>query len=91
MNKCERCKEYSFWSDDPCKCTKFEIKEDYTGDVSDIYADDHHQAALRFAKEYNAERILIDATIGIKVSNEAKTLKFDVSAVEIVDYSAEGI
>ncbi len=89
MWQCNQCKEFKFSHIKKCGCKEFNVI--YEGEDHEIYAQGHHDAAEKFAKNYNEDGAydLMNETIEITVIDVARDVpqNFEVGAEPDIYYS----
>ncbi len=90
---CKQCNEYNLSHSKICGCKEFNVI--YEGEDYEIYAKGHHDAAEKFAKQYNedGDYDLMNETIEITVIEVERDVptKFEVGAEPDIYYSINEI
>lgn len=88
---CEHCKKWH-WSQDKCDPIFLVYYEDYMGDdPEEVRGRDHEDAAINFAKSYNAhsDYALINETINVRVEKDGVVKYFEVGAEPSIHYNSK--
>lgn len=89
MWQCDQCREFKFSHQKICGCKLFKVI--YEGEDYEIFAQGHHDAAEKFAKNYNedGDYDLMNETIEITVIDVERDVptNFEVGAEPDIYYS----
>lgn len=90
---CKECKTFHY-SNEPCSPAYRVFHEDYLNeDGKIIHGVNHHDAAMKYAEEYNSngDYLLMNESVNITVEKDGVSIKFKISACQSVDYGAQQV